>query len=272
MSELYYDPCPVPLSLLGRVMPGCQYTFYITGTTTLTPIYADEGLSGQLDNPLTSDANGRFPPIYVDPAIVYRVQLHDADGTLLYDVDPVHPHAVFPPGTIVMFNGTAAARDIAYPPSLWQVCDGSNGTPDLRDRSPLGVSDTRAIGTTGGGTSITTDSSGAHEHAVTVDSTILSSDNMPIHHHRLWVDTSSDTDASVFAWAHQSQIGVGGKGLVTGGFLETNGAGQQIVEDTGSDAPSGHTHTASTADDGAHQHSFTFIHPYATVWFLQRKA
>lgn len=30
----------------------------------------------------------------------------------------------------------------------WQVCDGTNGTPDLRDRFVIGASSTRALGTT----------------------------------------------------------------------------------------------------------------------------
>src|SRR5690606_29662047 len=133
------------------------------------------------------------PAIYLDPAIVYRVQLHDADGVLQYDVDPVHPHVAIPPGTIVMFDGTPEQRDAAYPPALWQVLDGSNGTKDSRDRSPVGVSNTKPIsgeGSSGGTISGTTGPAGAHDHGGATAMTVLTEDNMPRHHHRLWCWTA----------------------------------------------------------------------------------
>lgn len=40
-----------------------------------------------------------------------------------------------PIGTIIMFHGT---KDKI--PKGWVICDGTNGTPDLRDRYPVGTS------------------------------------------------------------------------------------------------------------------------------------
>ena len=36
--------------------------------------------------------------------------------------------------------------------SNWQICDGTNGTPDLRDKFIIGASSSKALGTTGGST------------------------------------------------------------------------------------------------------------------------
>lgn len=50
-----------------------------------------------------------------------------------------------PVGTIVVWSGLADAI-----PKGWSICNGENGTPDLRDRFVLGGGGTRAVGETGG--------------------------------------------------------------------------------------------------------------------------
>jgi len=53
--------------------------------------------------------------------------------------------AVIPSGVIVIWSGSAGAI-----PSGWNLCNGSNGTPDLRDRFVVGAGSTYAVGNTGG--------------------------------------------------------------------------------------------------------------------------
>lgn len=60
------------------------------------------------------------------------------------------------PGLIVIWNGAVA--DI---PIGWALCDGSNGTPDLRDRFIVGSGPTYPVNDTGG--------SPDHEHNFTSD-------------------------------------------------------------------------------------------------------
>ncbi|MBU0478297.1 prepilin-type N-terminal cleavage/methylation domain-containing protein [bacterium] len=48
-----------------------------------------------------------------------------------------------PSGTIAMWSGASA-------PSGWDLCDGTNGTPDLRDRFIVGAGSSYAVGATGG--------------------------------------------------------------------------------------------------------------------------
>ena len=50
-----------------------------------------------------------------------------------------------PSGCILIWSGTANAI-----PSGWALCDGNNGTPNLRDRFVLGAGVDYAVGATGG--------------------------------------------------------------------------------------------------------------------------
>ena len=52
---------------------------------------------------------------------------------------------IVPPGVIVMWSGSVATI-----PSGWILCNGSNGTPDLRDRFVIGAGSTYAVANTGG--------------------------------------------------------------------------------------------------------------------------
>jgi len=50
-----------------------------------------------------------------------------------------------PSGVITIWSGS-----IASIPSGWVICDGNNGTPDLRDRWVVGAGSTYAVNDTGG--------------------------------------------------------------------------------------------------------------------------
>lgn len=50
-----------------------------------------------------------------------------------------------PSGCIVIWSGASTAI-----PDGWALCNGTNGTPDLRDRFVLGAGSTYAVGATGG--------------------------------------------------------------------------------------------------------------------------
>jgi hypothetical protein len=54
-------------------------------------------------------------------------------------------NAVFPAGGIIMWSGSVASI-----PSGWALCNGSNGTPDLRNRFIVGAGSTYAVDATGG--------------------------------------------------------------------------------------------------------------------------
>ena len=54
-------------------------------------------------------------------------------------------------------------------PSGWYLCNGQNGTPDLRDRFIVGAGSSYAVGATGGAAQVTltVDQIPAHEHTYT---------------------------------------------------------------------------------------------------------
>lgn len=75
---------------------------------------------------------------------------------------------LLPAGVIVMWSGTVA-------PAGWALCNGSGGTPDLRNRFVVGSGSTYASGSTGGATTHThtvdpvntsTTTAGSHSHTV----------------------------------------------------------------------------------------------------------
>lgn len=77
-----------------------------------------------------------------------------------------------PKGAIIMWSGA-----IDQIPEGWALCNGNNGTPDLRDRFVVGAGSTYAKGATGGSTTtniVHTHTSGDH---------ILTINEMPSHDH-----------------------------------------------------------------------------------------
>lgn len=81
-----------------------------------------------------------------------------------------------PSGVITMWYGT-----IATIPTGWVLCNGSNGTPDMRNRFPIGSSGDGSgsypKGATGGATSVT------HNHSVSVLNHTLTVSEIPKHSH-----------------------------------------------------------------------------------------
>lgn len=73
--------------------------------------------------------------------------LDNKHSCLQASVNQASPSASLPPGVIVMWSGT-----LATVPSGWALCDGQNGTPDLRDKFIKGWHVGVDPGGTGGGT------------------------------------------------------------------------------------------------------------------------
>lgn len=68
------------------LVSGLMY-FYEPGTTTDKTTYADVNLSIANSNPVVLSADGRLPSVFFDGTA--RQVLRDADGVLIWDVDPV---------------------------------------------------------------------------------------------------------------------------------------------------------------------------------------
>lgn len=90
-------------------------------------------------------------------------------------------HDVLPRGIIMLWSGSTATI-----PSGWTLCNGSNSTPDLRDRFVVGAGSTYAVGATGGSADSivvshthtgTTDAAGTHSHTISNVSAFNESDS-----------------------------------------------------------------------------------------------
>lgn len=169
---------------------------------------------------LGSDADGNFVwaglgSLAIDPDQVESQHVADADGTsgqntasgtgiktghmqdsavtlpkLGADVKSIAgtAYALVPRGSILMWGGTFGGTGNKYPMiggvpnTAWHICDGTDDTPDLRDRFVVGAGSTYEVGATGGAASV------QHQHNTglwwnTVDNilAVYTSSNLPIY-------------------------------------------------------------------------------------------
>jgi hypothetical protein len=119
------------ISSTGVPIAGALLQFYVSGTTTPTPVYSSSGLGTALSNPVVADSGGLFAAIYLDPTVTYRMQLQTAGGAVLQDIDPINiaPEAAtsgqvnagaltnvyVSPATLSTWSGVAAA--LGYTPA-----------------------------------------------------------------------------------------------------------------------------------------------------------
>lgn len=90
MSYLFRLPKQVAIDSSGTPHASAEANFFLTGTTTATNTYSDAALTSAHANPVIADANGVFPPIYLDQNTIYKLTLNDSSQALIYTVDPVN--------------------------------------------------------------------------------------------------------------------------------------------------------------------------------------
>jgi microcystin-dependent protein len=83
-----------------------------------------------------------------------------------------------PTGGIIMWSGS-----IASIPTGWVLCNGSNSTPDLRDRFVVGAGSTYSVDDTGGASTVTLTEANLPAHKHTASSTSTSTVSDPGHAH-----------------------------------------------------------------------------------------
>lgn len=81
-------------------------------------------------------------------------------STIEEEIAAIPSDSGLPAGSIVIWSGVAAGV-----PSGWAICDGTNGTPDLRGRFVLGGGGTYNPGDTGGSEEVKLDSTQIPSHA-----------------------------------------------------------------------------------------------------------
>lgn len=173
-----------------------------------------------------------------------------------------------PQGGIIMWSGTVASIPVG-----WALCNGSSGTPDLRDRFIVGAGGTRAPGVAGGAASGTTSSAGAHSHSGATGGTALTTAQMPGHTHTGTTGTNGEH-------THTFQTGTGGSGGSAGtvptGFngafstVTVTSAGAHNHTFTTDSTGGGQTHNHTIGSDGAHTHTVDTLPPFYALAFIQK--
>jgi microcystin-dependent protein len=182
-------------------------------------------------------------------------------ATLLGDTFGNEASGTIPIGGIIMWSGASV-------PTGWALCNGSNGTPDLRNRFIVSTGSGYAIGATGGANSVTltpdqmpahghtgsTSAAGAHSHSGTTAGVGDHSHSLS----RYSGNSNVNTQSSRYALATTNDIGpdsTQGAGAHSHTFT-TNG----VVD---------HTHTVTVGNTGggeAHENR----PPYYALAFIMR--
>ena len=140
----------------GLPLNGGKILTYQAGSTTPFPTYTDSSGLIANTNPIILGTSGRPPEeIWLEEGYYYKFVLTDSDDVVIQTYDNLYgiigvaptPATPTPSGVIVLWSGS-----IGSIPAGWYLCNGNNGTPDLRNRFIVGAGSTYAVDATGGST------------------------------------------------------------------------------------------------------------------------
>jgi hypothetical protein len=147
---------------------GLIYT-YQAGSSTLLTTYTTVNGTIANTNPIVLDAYGRTPSeIWMQTGYSYKFVIQTSAAVTLQTLDNLYPilqnapasAPTLPTGVILLWSGSLGSI-----PSGYVICDGTNSTPDLRDRFVIGAGSTYAVAATGGSADAITVT---HTHTATV--------------------------------------------------------------------------------------------------------
>ena len=152
---------------------------------------------------------------------------------------------VVPIGGIIMWSGAVA-------PANWRICDGTNSTPDLRNKFVMGASTTHVLSTTGGDADAVVVS---HTHIATSTPNIAGLATASDTHNHTF---TTSTENLQHTHSYTTVLGAGGSSVGSGGLLlgaATSGGMSDNVT---------HNHTGTTTSD-THSHDVTGTMTVATT-------
>jgi len=148
-SEQFFDNNGIPLS------GGLLYT-YQAGSSTPLATYTDINATTANANPIVLNSSGRLDnEIWLTYGYNYKFVLKTAAAVTLGTYDNIYGivgtqtavGTTIPTGVITLWYGS-----IGSVPTGWYLCDGTNGTPDLRNKFIVGAGSTYSVSATGGST------------------------------------------------------------------------------------------------------------------------
>ena len=165
--------------------------------------------------------------------------------------------AATPSGVIVMWSGSI--DDI---PTGWALCDGNNGTPDLRDRFVVGAGASYAKGATGGSKDAVVVS---HSHTIDHHHASAYTSVNGNHNHYHDGEAAKYTRAGAnggacYAW-YFSNCSQGGTTKVGDGYTRYSGSHRHVV-----DIPSYHGRSGSAGTSGKNKN----LPPYFALAYIMK--
>ena len=161
-AQQFFDNTGLPLN------GGLIYT-YQAGSSTGLATYTDVNGTVANSNPIVLDSSGRLPnEVWLTYGFNYKFVVQTSTGTTLGTYDNLYgiigvagtsTGTTIPTGMISLWYGS-----IGSVPVGWYLCDGTNGTPDLRDRFIVGAGSTYSVAATGGSADAIVVS---HTHSIT---------------------------------------------------------------------------------------------------------
>lgn len=149
-GQQFFDNTGLPLN------GGLIYT-YQAGSSTPLATYTDVNGTVANANPIVLDSSGRLSSeVWLTYGYNYKFVLKTSAGTTIGTYDNLYgiigvastsTGTTIPTGMISLWYGS-----IGSVPTGWYLCDGTNGTPDLRDRFIVGAGSTYSVAATGGST------------------------------------------------------------------------------------------------------------------------
>jgi len=154
---------------LGNILAGGQLFTYQAGSSTPLATYTTVNGTIANANPIVLGTDGKIPSeLWLLYGYSYKFVLQTATSVAVATYDNISgilttiPTATpsIPTGCILLWSGSTGSI-----PSGFLLCDGTNGTPDLRNSFVLGAGNSYTVGQTGGSTDAIVVS---HTHTATV--------------------------------------------------------------------------------------------------------
>lgn len=225
----FFDNDGVPLS------GGLLYQ-YQAGSSTPLATYTTNAGTIPNGNPIILDSSGRCPnEIWMQTGYSYKFVLQTSTGTNIQTLDNLYPilqtasgsSVSVPTGLIAAWSGS-----IGSIPSGWAICNGLNGTPDLRDKFIVGAGSTYSVAQTGG----------------SADSIVVS------HTH-----TATVTDPGHFHSISPAVFGISGAGLLGDTATATSSVSQTQSKTTGISVSNASAGTSGTNANLPPYYALAFI-------------